>query len=136
MQPGLGGTPFGGQGTFPFNPFGFPPGVSQPGIFPGGGQGLPGGSGGSPSQVGAPTGPPPSTIPPEPQGVSAFAVDPGGIRRCLYRFTFVRLNSGQSFWYYPTFVGRTSIAGFRWNPLQFRWFYFGIDLERIRSFSC
>ncbi|HBS44831.1 MAG TPA: transporter, partial [Paenibacillus sp.] len=32
------------------------------------------------------------------------------------------------------FVGRNSVAGFRWFGLF--WGYFGIDLNRIRSFTC
>ncbi|WP_438803853.1 transporter [Metabacillus rhizolycopersici] len=120
-----------------FPPFG--PGQQQqqpPFGPPGSGQG--GGFGGGPGQAGPPLGPPPSTIPPE-QGqgqFGVFAVDPGGIRGCLYRFTFIRLNNGRSFWYYPTFVGRNSVAGYRWRRNQFRWQYFGIDLNQIRSFSC
>lgn len=128
-----GGPPFGpphgggGQGQPPFNPHQGGGGQGQPPFNPhqgGGGQGQP------------PLGPPPSTIPPETQGVSTFAVDPGSIRGCLYRYTFVRLNNGRGFWFYPTFVGRTSVAGYRWRPRQYRWEYFGIDLNRIRSFSC
>ena len=120
-----------------FSPFG--PGQQQqqpPFGPPGSGQG--GGFGGGPGQAGPPLGPPPSTIPPE-QGqgqFGVFAVDPGGIRRCLYRFTFIRLNNGRAFWYYPTFVGRNSVAGYRWRRNQFRWDFFGIDLNQIRSFSC
>lgn len=68
--------------------------------------------------------------------VGTFAVDPGGIRRCLHRFTFIRLTNGRSFWYFPVFVGQRSIAGWRWRPRQNRWEYFGIDLNRISSFSC
>lgn len=81
-------------------------------------------------------GPPPSYIPPEPQGASLYAVDPGGIRGCLYRYTYIRLNNGRRFWYYPTYVGRTSVAGWRWRPRQYRWVYYGIDLSQIRSYSC
>ncbi|MEC2075176.1 transporter [Metabacillus fastidiosus] len=126
---------FGGQNQFPGSgqmqpPFGPPPFGGPQGGF--GQGGIPQGGFG---QGGPPQGPPPSTIPPETQ-VSAFAVDPGGIRRCLYRYTFIRLNNGRGFWFYPTFVGRTSVAGYRWRPRQFRWDYFGIDLNRIRSFSC
>jgi hypothetical protein len=115
---------------------GFPPSGGPGGFPPGGPGGFPPFQGGGFGQGQAPQGPPPSTIPQEASGPSLFAVDPGGIRRCLYRFTFVRLNNGRSFWYYPTFVGRQSIAGYRWRPNQFRWVYFGIDLNRIRSFSC
>ena len=131
-----GGGQTGGQfpgGGFPGGP-GFPgqspgfPGQS-PG-FPGGGfPGQPGGGG----QQGAPNTPPPSFTPQQPQ-FQTFAVDPGAIRGCLFRFTFIWLDNGSSFWFYPTFVGRNSVAGFRWR--NFRWVYFGIDLDRVRSFQC
>src|SRR5690625_4063052 len=52
----------------PGAPTGPPPGFSQQG-------------------TGAPTGPPPSFIPT--QEIQPFAVDPGSIRRCLFRFTYV-----------------------------------------------
>lgn len=125
------GMPFpggGGTGGFPF-----PGGGGGQGFpFPGGGQqGLPYPGGGA-GQQGAPTTPPPSFVPQE--SVAIQAVDPGGIRRCLFRFTYIWLNNGRSFWFYPTFVGRTSIAGFRWRG--FRWEYYGTDLRRIRSFRC
>ncbi|HJV17925.1 MAG TPA: hypothetical protein VJ546_11225 [Bacillales bacterium] len=132
--PSQGGFPIPGgggqQGGFPF-----PGGGGQQGGFPfpgGGGQqgGFPSPGGGK--QTGAPTTPPPSVIPQE--SVGAFAVDPGAIRRCLFRFTYVWLNNGRSFWLYPTFVGRNSVAGFRWR--RNRWEYYGTDLRRIRSFRC
>jgi hypothetical protein len=81
---------------------------------------------------GPPTAPPPSFIPHETVGV--YAVDPGGIRHCLYRYTYIWLNNGRSFWFYPTYVGRTSIAGYRWRGNH--WQYYGMDLRQIRSFSC
>jgi len=115
-----------------FPPFGPPSGGGdQPPFGPPGGIGAPG-------QAGPPLGPPPSEIPPlqSQSQIGIFAVDPGGIRPCLYRFTYIRLNNGRSFWYYPIFVGRNSIAGYRWRRRQFRWVYFGIDLNEIRSFSC
>ena len=110
-------------------------GGQQPGFLPppfgGGQQGFPPFGGGQ-QQGGAPSSPPPSYTPQE--SASLFAVDPGAIRGCLYRFTFVWLNNGSSFWFYPTFVGRDSIAGYRWRG--FRWVYYGTDLRRIRSFRC
>lgn len=127
---GQSGSPFpggGGQG------FPFPGGGSGQSGFPlpgGGQQGFPGGGAGQ--QEGAPTTPPPSFVPQESAAVKA--VDPGGIRGCLHRFTFIWLNNGHSFWLYPTYVGRTSIAGYRWSG--FRWQYYGTDLRRIRSFRC
>jgi hypothetical protein len=84
-----------------------------------------------PQQSGPPSGPPPSFIPQEP--VQAFAVDPRAIRNCLFRFTFV-WTFRSAFWFFPTFVGRTSVSGFRWTG--FNWVYFGVDLNRISSFIC
>ncbi len=81
---------------------------------------------------GPPTAPPPGFIPHEQAGL--YAVDPGGIRPCLYRYTYIWLRNGKNFWYYPTYVGRTSIAGYRWRG--YHWQYYGIDLDRIRSFTC
>jgi hypothetical protein len=113
--------PFGGGQQSGFPPFG------------GGGQQFPPfGGGGGGQQAGAPSTPPPSYTPQE--SPQLFAVDPGAIRGCMFRFTYIWLNNGNSFWFYPTFVGRTSVAGFRWRG--FRWEYFGIDLNRIRSFRC
>ncbi len=90
-----------------------------------------------------PFGPPPGTtvqqgptLPPPPfePPISAFAVDPGAISRCLYRNTFVWLTNGNRFWFFPTFVGRFSVTGFRWTG-RF-WVIFGISLREISSFSC
>lgn len=127
--PSQGGGQFGQPSSPP--PFG-PPGQGPQGEPPFGppGQGP---------QAGPPMNPPPSTIPQsmqlsQSQDVSTFAVDPGSIRGCLYRYTYVRLSRFQQFWFYPNYVGRRSVAGYRWNG--FRWVYFGIDLERIQSFSC
>jgi hypothetical protein len=130
FPPGFpGGTPFPGQQP------GFPGGGGQP--FPGGGgqPGFPGGGEGQGQAGGPPSSPPPSFTPElQTQSASVFAVDPGAIRGCLYRFTYLWLNNGRSFWFYPTFVGRTSVAGWRWRG--FRWEYYGTDTNRIRSFRC
>nr|WP_199484549.1 hypothetical protein [Peribacillus glennii] len=91
-------------------------------------------SGGSPLG-GPPTSPPPSYVP-QMQQAGLYAVDPGSMRRCLYRFTYVWLRSGSSFWFYPTYIGRNSVAGYRWRQNQRRWVYFGIDTNQIRSFQC
>ncbi|WP_312876084.1 hypothetical protein [Paenibacillus alginolyticus] len=145
--PGSGMSPgFPGSGMTP----GFPGSGMNPG-FPGSGMnpGFPGSGGqpGFPDQPGfpgqqqggeqAPTSAPPAYTPQKPftsEGASAYAVDPGSIRRCLFNFTYVWLSNGQQFWYFPTFVGRNSIAGFRWTG--FSWMYFGIDLRFIDSFTC
>jgi hypothetical protein len=108
-------------GRPPFMPPG-PPSGMPPFTPPGQGQ-----------QAGPPSAPPPSYIPTQSQ-VGVFAVDPGAIRGCLFRYTYVWLTNRQQFWFYPTFVGRRSISGFRWNG--FMWVYFGTDLRRIESFQC
>lgn len=128
--PGTGGGFPGGPNVpgIPGGP-GFPGGPGGPGGFPGG---FPGGPGGAPGGVQAPTAPPPQFVPQ--MQATAFAVDPGAIRRCLFRNTYIWLNNGEQFWFFPVFVGRTSVAGFRW--FGFFWGYFGIDLNRISSFTC
>nr|WP_232016582.1 transporter [Paenibacillus baekrokdamisoli] len=98
-----------------------PPGPSGP-SGPSGPQGSQG-----------PTAPPPSFTPQMP-AASAFAVDPGAIAGCLFRNTYIWLRNGQQFWFYPVFVGRTSVAGFRWNG-RF-WMYQGMDLNQITTFTC
>jgi len=110
--------PFFGPPGFQFPPI---PGVQLPGFGP---------------LDGPPTGPPPSVTPQlaEPQGIGVQAIDPGAIRRCRYRFVYLRLTNGREFWAWLTFVGRRSIAGWRWTG--FRWVYFGIDIRRIESFYC
>ena len=129
-----------GSGAPPFGP---PPGQGQGFGPPGQGFGPPGqgpggfGPPGQGGQAGPPSGPPPSSIPPQGFGAggpTTFAVDPGAMRRCLFRFTYIHLNNGESFWFYPTFLGRRSVAGYRW--FFFNWVYYGIDTNRIRSFQC
>lgn len=112
-------------------PFG-PPGGG--GFFPPGGPGGPGGPpGGQPS--GAPSCPPPAFTPSQSLGqVAPLAIDPGAISGYRFRFVYIWLDNGSSFWAFLTFVGRRSIAGFRWQ--RGRWVYFGIDTRRISSFYC
>ncbi|KSU62040.1 hypothetical protein AS034_07845 [[Bacillus] enclensis] len=124
LFPGFPGFPGGSPGSgFP----GGPPSAPPPGGAPGGGnQG---------SQQ-PPPGPPPNFTPQMTAaqgGPSVLAVDPGAIRRCLFRYTYIWLRRDQ-FWFYPVFIGRRSIAGWRW--IGWRWVYFGIDLDNIQSFTC
>jgi hypothetical protein len=122
----------GGGFTPPRPPFG-------PGDGPGGGPFGPGGQ-----QGGVPSGPPPSFTPSKnqaqiqgfgaPGGIGVQAIDPGAIRRCRFRYVYIWLRNGNSFWAWLTFVGRRSISGYRWNGR--RWVYFGIDLRRIDAFIC
>ncbi|MBM7693781.1 hypothetical protein JOC77_003225 [Peribacillus deserti] len=92
------------------------------------------GSPGQGQQAGPPSAPPPSYIPAQTQQAQAFAVDPGSIRRCLYRYTYVWLRNRQQFWFFPVFLGRTSISGYRWTG--YRWVFFGVSLRQIESFTC
>lgn len=80
-----------------------------------------------------PTAPPPSAVPPKPM-TATFAVDPGAIAGCLFRNTYIWPRTGPGFWFYPVFVGRTSVSGYRWNG--FFWIFSGFDLQRIESFTC
>ncbi|MGM8215928.1 hypothetical protein ACLIA0_10190 [Bacillaceae bacterium W0354] len=116
----------------------FPPG-QQPGFPPGQQPGFPGGPsfpGGGPDQgqAGPPSSPPPNFTPQKDGQVGVKAVDPGSIRGCLYRYTYVWLDNRQRFWFYPVYVGRRSISGYRWTG--FTWVYYGVDLRRIESFQC
>lgn len=83
---------------------------------------------------GPPPAPPPSFVPTQTQQVETFAVDPGSIARCLFRYTYVWLRGFQQFWFYPTYVGRNSVSGYIWTG--FRWVYSGISLRQIQSFIC
>lgn len=107
---------------FPGSPGGQSPGY--PGQFPG----SPGGG-----QTGGPPNTPPPPFTPTQSQFQTYAIDPGGIRGCMFRFTYIWLRR-DAFWFYPTFVGRNSIAGYRWS--RNRWVYFGIDLDKIQSFQC
>ena len=85
-------------------------------------------------EPGPPTSPPPSMVPQQTQQVGAFAVDPGSMIRCLHRFTYVWLRGREQFWFFPTFIGRRSVSGYRWTGS--RWLHFGISLRQIQSFTC
>ena len=125
-----------GPGFPPGQGPGFPPGQG-PGFPPGQGPGFPPGQGPGGGGVGPPSGRPPSFTPAQatqPGGVGVFAVDPGSIRRCLYRYVYIWLDNGQQFWAWLVFAGRRCVAGWRW--IGFTWVYFGVDLNRISSFVC
>ncbi len=107
-------------GQFPEPPF--PPGPPMPPQQPEPGYGNR-----------KPYGPPPRQIP-ERADFGPRAVDPGGIMNCLYNYTYVWLVNGSSFWFFPTFVGEKSIAGYRWG--FFGWSYLGFDLKLIDFFTC
>jgi hypothetical protein len=64
------------------------------------------------------------------------AIDAGSMKGCLYQNTYVSLKNGRSFWFYPTYVGYNSVAGYRWRRSQQRWAYYGTDAHEIQSFQC
>ncbi|WP_238883606.1 hypothetical protein [Clostridium sp. YIM B02551] len=68
------------------------------------------------------------------KGVGAYKVDYGAIRPCTNRFIYIWQRNGNAYWAYLTYVGPRSVAGWRW--MGFRWVYFGLDLNRIDSFTC
>lgn len=102
----------------PRPPFGPPLGVPPFGLGPG-------------SQR-PPVGPPPSFVPQ--QQPSVLFVDPGAIRPCTFRFVYIWLTNGRSFWAYLVFVGPRSVSGYRWTG--FNWVFWGTDLRNIDSFVC
>ena len=66
--------------------------------------------------------------------LSPMAIDPVAIRPCKYRYVYIWLTNGTSFWAWLTCVGKRSVAGYKWNGN--RWVYFCTDLRRIESFFC
>lgn len=128
-NPPFGGYQHGGNPP-PRPPFGEP---GRPPFPPQGGPNM--------NQGSMPPGAPPNYTPAKAQahhgiqgGVSAYAVDQGALRPCRYKYVYLWLKNGESFWAYLTYIGRTSASGYRWTG--HRWLYFGIDLRRIESFIC
>ncbi len=78
---------------------------------------------------------PPRSAPPtfSPR-IPSSQTGPRGLRNCLFRNTFIWLNNGNSFWFFPTFVGRQAVLGFRWRG--FAWTFERINLNRIWAFQC
>ncbi|MEG7357150.1 hypothetical protein AAHT66_22260 [Bacillus inaquosorum] len=118
----------------------YPDGYPWSGI---GGGAVPGIGGGSVPGIGggAPQGPPPSqkpAKPKKPQSAQAgtYLVEPVAIQPCLFRFTYVWLTNGSSFWFYPIILGRRSVGGFYWDSYRRRWIYFALDTNLIDVVSC
>lgn len=74
---------------------------------------------------------PPGFSPPVP----AWREGSSGIRSCLFRNTYIWMNTGRSFWFFPTVIGREFIAGFRWSR-RYGWYFRTITRNQIRSFEC
>lgn len=110
----------------------FPPGPPSTPSMPGypGMPGMPGmPSGGQNAQ---PMGPPPQFVP---TSTNWQQGPPRSMRSCLYRNTYVWLNNRDDFWYFPTFVSRNMILGFRWRH-RFGWVFQPLNPNSIRSFQC
>lgn len=102
-----------------------------------------------PGMVG-PSVPPPNFIPQPPEmertprggGPAEFGAPFGherrmgqrDLRRCVNSFTFIWLINGNSFWFYPTFVDRQFVIGFRWR--RNHWEFDRINVNRIIFFRC
>lgn len=138
------GPPFGPPGPGPGRPLGPPgPGPGRPPGPPGPGPGRPGGQ---------PPSAPPTFTPQLPReeegqllsepsgfrGVGGRIIDfrrrPRDFRGCMNRFTYIWLINGNNFWFYPVFIGRNAIEGFRWR--RNRWEYERIFMNRILFHQC
>lgn len=119
-------------GFFPPGPPGFPGSSRPPGPpgFPGPSAPPPGPPGGN-MQSPSPMGPPPEFTP----AMTNWHPGSGNMRSCLYRNTYVWLNNRTDFWYFPTFVSRNIIFGFRWRH-RLGWVYQPLNPNSIRSFQC
>lgn len=128
-----------GQDDSPTFRGGFP-GGGFPGGFPGGAPGgFPGGFPGGSDQLRPPTAPPPSFTPQtftttQQQDFSRRG-GVGGIRRCMFRNTFVWLRNGNSFWFFPMLIVGNSIIGFRWRGRR-GWVFDSINRNSIIFFQC
>ncbi|MEK4714766.1 MULTISPECIES: collagen-like protein [Sporosarcina] len=83
-------------------------------------------------QGAAPTNPPPSSIPKQQTG--PLSIDPGALRGCLYRDTYLSLVNRTSFWFHPTYIDYITTTGFKWDG--YAWLPWRIDLDKIISFQC
>ncbi|NYF24820.1 hypothetical protein [Sporosarcina sp. JAI121] len=80
----------------------------------------------------APSHQPPSTVPQLKKAL--LTVDPGALRGCLYRDTYIKLTNRTSFWFHPTYIDYVATSGYKWNG--YAWIPWGTDLDRIVSFQC
>ncbi|MBD8036824.1 hypothetical protein H9635_08720 [Solibacillus sp. A46] len=125
----------------PFSPF-FPPPFNPSSPFPIGPPPPPGGGNtqfpGGPPQPGGntpmPMGPPPAFTPQMQLSASQSQQGSSGIRRCIYRNTFIWQRNGDSFWFFPTFVTSNIILGFRWG--RFGWVFSTVNRNSILTFQC
>ncbi len=138
-----GRPPQGSPGRPPQGPPGRPP-QGPPGRPPQGPpSGPPQGPPGRPPQ-GPPGGPPPGPPGPPPaapfgrgtdrERFPPFIPDVNRLRRCLFRYTYIWLNNGNDFWFYPVALSGGFLAGFRWR--NSRWRFETLNIRRIAFFQC
>jgi hypothetical protein len=87
-------------------------------------------------QQAPPKNPPPNYTPKLSDAASPTltTVEFGVVAPCIFKFTYLWLKSGDSFWSYIVYVSKTSIAGWKYKAGQ--WVYFGLDLKEIKNFIC
>lgn len=68
------------------------------------------------------------------RGGVGFRGRPRDMRGCINRFTYIWLFNGNNFWFYPVFVGRNTVEGFRWR--RNGWDYDRINTNRILYHIC
>ena len=128
--------PPGGRPPMGPPPFGPPPGNPPPFGPPSGGHppmGPPpfGPPEGPPSYGKPPMGPPPNFLPSQPGWQRGHS----GIRPCLFKNTYMWLDNGRSFWFYPILVTGDMVTGFRWSTRN-GWRTRTINLNNIWTFQC
>ncbi|MDR1638828.1 MAG: hypothetical protein LBT59_03940 [Clostridiales bacterium] len=74
---------------------------------------------------------PPSMVPPK--AGKMRTMDQRAMKGTLFHYTYIWLRNGMSFWFYPVYAGKSSMAGYRWT--RFGWIYAGIDLSWIEFFA-
>ena len=56
------------------------------------------------------------------------------LKYCTYRYTYLWLRNGKSFWCYPTYVNKTTISGWKWK--NYKWKFFSMPIKKISNFYC
>ncbi|MCL2168764.1 MAG: hypothetical protein FWB74_01905 [Defluviitaleaceae bacterium] len=77
----------------------------------------------------------PRTAPPQ-HIPKAHLARPGhdAIQSCLYKNTYLWLNNHQQFWFFPTFIGKSSICGYK--RINDDWQFMGFGIEMIEKLYC
>ena len=82
------------------------------------------------NQGGAPRSAPPSYTPAP--SSRHRQVDSAALSSCMFTNTYIWLKNGQSFWFFPTFVGRRTVSGFRWA--HHRWVFVSFNINDMEAF--